>query len=343
MFQGPKGFFNHLGFETSSSLHLFPRWRHLLRWCCDSGCLPRWFNLLGSFIVAVDFSWGGAYSLNAMLCGRIIAGIDKGLAILRYKWLTWRNLQVLQLVSWVCGPWRKFVLRPDYLGVGWMWKAILKLQNNLSFQCTSYSSPSTRPMFHSTRVKLHLRTVFCCECLSSKDVSCFDMDAERHFFTALTISCLLFVAANRGLSFSATLSGAEGGNCVLVPALLPEKSLATPCTSLCVMWQFLPSWKLPKACNHYGNHGCVLGKLLAPTTGTWLARVLATGNAQDEQNLWSGLAGCIPELFQALLHLAATDPWRKLLVIYIPTLFAWLHHTLLQGLFATGALFMPWA
>lgn len=47
------------------------------------------------------------------------------------------NLQVLQLVSWVCGPWRKFDLRPDYLGVARMWKAILKLQNNLSFQITS--------------------------------------------------------------------------------------------------------------------------------------------------------------------------------------------------------------
>lgn len=176
-----------------------------------------------------------------MLCGRMIAGIDKGLAILWCNWLTWGNLQVLQLVSWVCGPWRKFDLRPDYLGVARMWKAILKLQNNLSFQISSYSvysSPSTRPMFHSTRVKLHLRTVAVNACLR-KMFRALKWLQKDIFERALTISCLLSVA-NRGLSCSHPCRSRGGQLYLCTSTSLREifgNTLAI--APLGVMWQWI--------------------------------------------------------------------------------------------------------
>ena len=166
-----------------------------------------------------------------MLCGRMIAGIDKEcIAILWCNWLTWRKpagFAVGLLSVWALAEvWSETWL----FGCGTNVESNLKVakQSLVSNYFNSvYSSPSTRPMFHSTRVKLHLRTVAVNACLREM-FRVLKWLQKEIFERALTISRTSVRGKQRARSPVATLAGAEGGNCILVPALLSEKSLATP-------------------------------------------------------------------------------------------------------------------
>lgn len=170
-----------------------------------------------------------------MLCGRMIAGIDKKcIAILWCNWLTWRKpagFAVGLLSVWALAEvWSETWL----FGCGTNVESNLKVAKQSLF--SNYFLFSLFKSFHKANVPLYQSEIAppdcCCQCLSSRDVSSFEMVAARHMREHLRFHALC-PRQTEG-SPVATLAGAEGGNCILVPALLSEN-----------LWQHLGhrSWK----------------------------------------------------------------------------------------------------